>query len=148
MKRFYVQVSAPGSNLPDVQFWSVEGALRERVYQFRFPEAWSAEEREVELARLRAAAEGLSGDIPKDFLFFLLEDMVALEAEQLQVREAEIRELEERNAREAEEQTARDAAKRLERRPRDFGSDFGNLCVGERVGSFSPRREDRIDGMN
>ena len=132
MKKFYVQVSVPGSNLPDVQFWSVEGALRERVYQFRFPEAWSAEEREVELARLRAVAETLSGDLPKDLMFLVLEDMKILEEQ-------------ERPAREAEEQRSRDAAKKLERRPRDFGADFGNLCVGERVSPFS--RSGAVDGL-
>ena len=137
MKRFYVQVSVPGSNLPDVLFWSMEGALRELVYKYQFPETWNAAERETEVARLQAAAESLSGDIPKDFLFFLLEDMTVLEAEEKQARELESQ------AREVKKRKDREAA--ALRAPQNFRADFGNVCAMERVGSFS--RSGAVDGL-
>ncbi len=130
MKRFYVQVSAHRFSLPDLLLWSEEGALRELVYQYRFPEAWNEEERAAELSRLQATAEALSGEMPKDFMFELRNDLKVLE--------------DERRAQEAVQAAAKKSG---ERKSQNFRADFGNLCVGERVGSFSPRPQDRIDGL-
>lgn len=58
-------------------------------------------------------------------------------------KEALLKELKEKRLVQLNVTEAPARAKRVARKPVNFGADFGNLCVGERVGSFSwPGRGD------